>query len=231
MKVSECFSDAPPISTATYKQQAYALLKDAILYRRLKVGQVYSQDGICNEFGISRTPVREALLELQKEGYINFRRGRGIEVVPITSKEAEEIVEMRAIIELAGSELAARRASPYQVARLLECLDEMRRHAHGGSSAELYKLDRQFHMALFESAGNKRLLDTVEMLRDQFLRFETLDAFSTPEKYNQVLEEHAGIYEAIAAGNPARAKEAMQRHLDCTYRRTVKRALESDMFQ
>ena len=57
-----------PISSHTYKEQAYRLIKDAIIYRKMKVGVVYSQDGICADMQISRTPVREALLELQQEG-------------------------------------------------------------------------------------------------------------------------------------------------------------------
>ncbi|MEG1294654.1 MAG: GntR family transcriptional regulator, partial [Clostridium sp.] len=56
------------IHTNTYKEQAYKLIKDAVLYNRFRVGAVYSQEAICNELGLSRTPVREALLELQNEG-------------------------------------------------------------------------------------------------------------------------------------------------------------------
>ena len=77
------------IHTATYKKQAYDLIKDAILYNRFRVDAIYSQEAICNELGISRTPVREALLELQKEGYVSFSRGKGVKVVPMTRQEVE----------------------------------------------------------------------------------------------------------------------------------------------
>ena len=68
------------IHTETYKNQAYDLIKNAILYNRFRVDAIYSQEAICTELGISRTPVREALLELQKEGYVSFARGRMPEI-------------------------------------------------------------------------------------------------------------------------------------------------------
>ena len=83
------------IAPVTMKQQAYELIKDAILYRRLQIGITYSQDALCSELNISRTPVREALLELQQEGYIAFMRGKGIQVIPVTRKRAQDIVEAR----------------------------------------------------------------------------------------------------------------------------------------
>ena len=216
------------ILTPTYKEQAYDLLKEAILYRRLKMDEVYSQDGLCTALKISRTPVREALLELQKEGYITFLRGRGIKIVSLTRKEAVDIVEMRAIIEQSGAELAAQRAGAEVLSRMQQNLSEMRRTNQSQMEAvALYKLDRQFHRCIFEAAGNSKLLESVENLRDQFLRVETLDAFSSPEKSRDVANEHEAIYKAIAAGDATLAKEMMREHLRRTYERTVKAVLEA----
>ena len=80
------------VKTLTYKEQAYELIKDAVLFNRFRVGAIYSQDEICEELGISRTPVREALLELQKEGYVTFARGRGVKVVPVTYEIEKDIL-------------------------------------------------------------------------------------------------------------------------------------------
>ena len=211
----------------TYKELAYNSIKDAILYRRLKVGEVYSQDGICAELGITRTPVREALLELQKEGYINFFRGRGIEIVPVTHKQAKGIVEMRFIIELVGSELAAQRRTEQHLENLKANIDAMKQNANKTESTSMYKLDRQFHVHLFEAADNEYMLKSIENLRDQFLRLETQDAFNNTQKSLQVLEEHKQIYDAVKAGDSVLARQAMQRHLDLTYARTVKPVIDS----
>ena len=76
--VAGIFSGHGQVKTPTYKEQAYDLIKEAVLYQKFRPDAIYSQEAICQELGISRTPVREALLELQKEGYIRFCRGKGI---------------------------------------------------------------------------------------------------------------------------------------------------------
>ena len=70
------FSEYGRIRTLTYKDQAYELIKQAILYQKFEMNNIYSQETICQALGISRTPVREALLELQKDGYVRFCRGK-----------------------------------------------------------------------------------------------------------------------------------------------------------
>ena len=112
------------IAPVTMKQQAYELIKDAILYRRLQIGITYSQDALCSELNISRTPVREALLELQQEGYIAFMRGKGIQVIPVTRKRAQDIVEARYYLELSGARLAAQRRTAAQIEALEQLLLE-----------------------------------------------------------------------------------------------------------
>lgn len=211
------------VKASTYKEQAYELIKDAILYRRLKVGEVYSQDALCRELEISRTPVREALLELQKEGYISFLRGRGVMVIPVTPEEARDIAEMRRYMEILGSRLAAKLSTEPQRERMREVLRAMRKGAAEKDPKYLYRLDREFHRALFEASQNSLLVKTVENLREQFLRFETQTAFNTMEGILEVCDEHQGILDGIEARNPDRAEEAMVLHLDRTYGRTVQK--------
>ena len=93
------------IHTETYKNQADDLIKNAILYNRFRVDAIYSQEAICTELGISRTPVREALLELQKEGYVSFARGKGVKVVPVTEQDAGDILEARIFLNLTTQNL------------------------------------------------------------------------------------------------------------------------------
>ena len=95
----ELFGGQDVGATPSYKEQAYRLIKEAILFNRFRVGAIYSQDDICKELGISRTPVREALLELQKDGYVSFSRGKGVQVVPVSDRDARDILETRMYIE------------------------------------------------------------------------------------------------------------------------------------
>ena len=206
-----------PISSHTYKEQAYRLIKDAIIYRKMKVGVVYSQDGICVDMQISRTPVREALLELQQEGYVSILRGRGITIVPLGQKEARDIIEMRRCIEPLGNFLAAQRRSSSQLGNLFSALQEMEKNAGSSDNALMYRLDREFHYHMFQAADNGWLQRTNEQLRDHILRFENQEAFQIVP----VLEEHRGVYRAIERGNPAEAAEAMRIHMANSIRRTM----------
>lgn len=209
------------IAPVTMKQQAYELIKDAILYRRLQIGITYSQDALCSELNISRTPVREALLELQQEGYIAYMRGKGIQVIPITKKRAQDIVEARYYLELNGARLAAQRRTAAQVKNLERMLLEQESRCHDCDVRASYQLDRQFHHEMFLAAGNTWMQEEIEKLRDNFLRVETQSAFDSPEQAEHVILEHRGILEAIREGNEKEAVKAMRYHLDCTTKRTL----------
>lgn len=216
------------VKPSTYKHQAYNLIKDAILFRRLKIGSVYSQDTLCNELGISRTPVREALLELQKEGYVKFLRGRGVLILPVTVKQAEEITEMRHCIEIEGSRLAALRRTKEQLANLKKTHEKMKRGISKASPQSMYRLDREFHRGIFQAADNKYMFQTIEKLRDHFLRFETQTAFDTEDGAKQVCEEHLKILKALERGDEEEAVDAMKGHMYHTYYRTVKPSFKTN---
>lgn len=209
------------ISPITMKQQAYDLLKDAILYRRLKIGSTYSQDALCSELNISRTPVREALLELQKEGYIEIMRGKGIQVIPITQKRARDIVEARYYLEINGARLAALRRSDENIKTMESLQHQLENKPQFSQSREAYQLDRQLHHEIFLAAGNTWMAEEIEKLRDLFLRIETQAAFESTDRTEQVNAEHRQILAAIREQNEQKAAEAMRYHMDCTVKRTI----------
>lgn len=213
------------ISSLTLKEQAYHLIKDGILYHKLQVGAVYSQDAICSDLGISRTPVREALLQLEQEGYVAFLRGKGIEVIPITGARAAEIMEARYYLEQAGCRLAALRRTDEHLKAIEDILREMREHYASCDTKLMYRLDRSFHANIFEAAGNSWMLGEIENLRDHFLRFETLSAFDDVEQAKDVLAEHQLIVEALREGAPEKAEAAMRTHLERTSVRTASHLL------
>lgn len=215
------FQGEKGITIPTYKEQAYSLIKEAILFQRIRSGELYSQEDICNELGISRTPVREALLELQREGYIQFNRGKGIKVVQITEDEAKSILEMRINNEMFGAKLAAARATAEQLGIIEERLHQMRADASCGDIIQMYKLDCAFHRAIMEASQNTWLLKSVENLRDHFLRFENKIAFDALATTREILQEHTAIYEAVAAHDGEKAEKAMKEHMVSAFRRTA----------
>lgn len=209
------------ILTNSFKEQAYQLIKDAVLYNRFRVGATYSQEAICNELGISRTPVREALLELQKEGYVCFCRGKGVKVVPVTEKDAKDVLEMRILLEQANAKLAAERGTEEQIAQLMDCLNELEVKLSTFDGRMLYRIDHTFHRLVAKMTDNNWIYRQTEMILDNYLRFEVKSVYDNSIDAKIVMEEHQAIGFAIRDKNPAKAEQAMKRHLNNSYNRTL----------
>ncbi len=215
------FTNKGPLHTTSLKSQAYQQIKEAILYRRIKSGVVYSQDDFCNKLGISRTPVREALISLQSEGFVNFVRGRGFEVKEITRKEALDIIELRKNIEVFGVELASNRITDNQIKRLQTTYNEMLELGEKNNSAELYRNDCAFHALIFEATGNSWLIEINQKIRENFLRVENQLAFAKQQFANEVFMEHGRILLALQKKDSKLAVQAMKSHMKHTEKRTL----------
>ena len=196
--VAGIFSGHGQIKTPTYKEQAYRLIKEAILYQRFQADTIYSQEAICQELGISRTPVREALLELQKENYIRFCRGKGIQIVSLDDQAIHDILEMRIYLEMAGAELAAQRATKSDLDYIRECLEANQRHHSTDNIIQNYRIDHQFHRSVAKAAHNALLYNTLDDVLNHYLR-----------------------YEAVKNRNAQQARQAAASHLENAYRRTL----------
>ena len=219
--VAGIFSGEGTITTRTYKEQAYRLLKDAILYQKLSAGAIYSQEAICQEMGISRTPVREALLELQKEGYIYFCRGKGIQVVSLDRNTIHDIMEMRICLERESASLAAKRACEADLQYMDACLSENRKELDSGDIALCYRLDHKFHRAVGKAAHNQLLYQALDDILDRYLQFETLSIYQSYMDAHAIWQEHKDLAEAIRAHDLPGAASAAETHLQDAYRRTL----------
>ena len=218
---NELFGGRDVGNTPSFKEQAYALIKDAILFNRFRVGAIYSQEAICTELGISRTPVREALLELQKDGYVSFCRGKGVQVVPVSQTMAHDILEARLYAERVNAELAAVRATQQERDYLVQTLKNLQENLEGRDGQLLYRVDHRFHRGVAAAAHNQLMSRQSEVLLDHYLRFEVKSVYNNSIDGKIVFEEHVAILDAIQSGNGERAKQAMEKHLTNSYRRTV----------
>lgn len=221
--VNGIFSGRERIRTTTYKEQAYHLIKEAILYQKLKPDAIYSQEAICQELGISRTPVREALLELQKEGYIFFCRGKGIQIVALDDAAIHDILETRLYLEMDIAELAAKRATDTDLAYIADCLEQQRKNLDLQDIDLCYRLDHQFHRAIARAAHNERFYHAVADILDHYLRFEVLSIYQNYSGTTAILKEHGLLYDAICSRDPKQARSAAEMHLQNAYKRTLNR--------
>lgn len=195
------------IKTLSYKEQAYDLIKDAILFNKFRIGAIYSQESICNELGISRTPVREALIELQKEGYITILRGRGIEVTPVTEEDAKDILEVRIFYEKNNAFLAAKRIKDEDIKLLKECIEKLESNLSTFDSQLLYRIDHQFHRLVAKATQNNWMYKETELILDNYLRFENKSVYNNSIDGQLVFKEHLAIFNAIKDKDSEKAKK------------------------
>lgn len=219
--VSGIFTGYGQIKTSTYKEQAYQLIKEAVIYQKFQQGAIYSQEAICQELGISRTPVREALLELQKEGFIHFCRGKGIQVVSLDDKAIHDILEMRVYLEEASAELAAKRATKEDLDYISECLDENIRNRNTNDNILCYRMDHKFHRSIALAAHNDILYNSLDDVLNHYLRFEGLNVYESSISANSILDEHRAIFEAVKRHDALGAHESARLHLRDAYKRTL----------
>ncbi|GAB3206616.1 GntR family transcriptional regulator [Marinactinospora thermotolerans] len=195
--------------------RTYAHTKDAILSRRYVGGEILSEGDIAADVGVSRTPVREALLRLEAEGLVRLYPKRGALVVPVSQQEIDDVIETRRLVEGYTAERAAeagQEARRELVATLTGHLDAMNAHLENDRRAFVLA-DREFHRAIVTASGNEILIHLYGTLRDRQLRMME-EGTRTAARMRRNIEEHGAILEAIRAGDPAAARTAVRVHMD-----------------
>ncbi len=205
-----------PASTAKSKKAiVYENLKKKIITNTLKPGEPLIESALSAELKTSKTPIREALQQLEKEGFIESVPGKGAFVSRISVEEVLEVFEIREILECA----VIRRVAAKPDLNVGEAEAVQRRfkslEANGSKSPTYsFKPGDQIHTFVFESFGNKRLLEYYRRLQDHIERMR-LHFFSQfrPERSEHSFAEHLEIINALIARDPERAENAMRRHL------------------
>jgi DNA-binding GntR family transcriptional regulator len=196
------------MTTAT--SRAYEHVKQAILDRAYPGGALLSEGEIATAVGVSRTPVREALLRLETEGLLRLYPKRGALVLPVSAQEISDVMETRELVET----FTAGRADlgPELVEELSQRLAAMRDHASAGDAKEFAYADRCFHRTLVAAAGNEILTQLYDSMRDRQLRMARLTA-SDPVRTADAIRDHAEILEAVRSGDRERVRAAIHGHL------------------
>lgn len=194
------------------KTVAYEALKRRIVMNELKPGVPINENALGEEMKISKTPIREALQQLEREGLTQTIPGRGSFVKHITVQDVRDIFESREIIECA----AARRAALVGDKELIKAkkreLGSSTPKSDGGKDSEPDIDD--VHVFIFELIGNKRLFDIYSLLLDQIIRLRNYFSVSLDtERKAQYNQEHIRILDALMKGDPNRAEEAVLTHL------------------
>ena len=218
--------DFPRVRTRSLKDQAYEILRSSVITGQLEPGRLHNEKDLARGLGISRTPVREALLDLSKEGMIVFVPRKGIMIREITHKDVSDVMELRKVIESYIIESCCSKLTPADLKRIGKIIEKQKTLASKGDRKGYVEADRKFHLFLASRTGNRQLLHVMENLRD-LLHFMAIKATAYQDRMEQVLREHKRIWAALEERDQKKAKEAMFLHLDTT-EKTLWASMEAD---
>ncbi|MCB8821767.1 GntR family transcriptional regulator [Microvirga rosea] len=193
-------------------RQVTRALRQAIVTMQLAPGEMLSEQDLARRFGVSRSPVREALIKLSEAGLVRVLPQRGTQVVKISRSGVENARFIREAVETAVVREAALRASPTMLAELSASIGRQRRAQRSKSTEEFLSLDEEFHRLLAEAAGRLSAWEMIEDVKPQMDRVRFLDMTQATPRH-VVLAQHEVIVSAIREGDPLAAQTAMQAHL------------------
>jgi len=197
---------------ATVSASIYRDLRNEILSLRRKPGEPISEKQIAEAYGVSRTPVREAVLKLTDEGLIEVFPQSGTFVARIPIAALPEAIAIRRVLEEATVRYAAERATRSQIARLRACLELHRERDAAGDLDGFHQADEEFHRLLAETAGYPGFWTLIQQVKVQVDRYRRL-TLPVRGRTEQVIREHEAIVDAIAEHDAAAAAKALTAHL------------------
>ncbi|TQL45075.1 GntR family transcriptional regulator [Homoserinimonas aerilata] len=187
-------------------------LRTGIVSGELAAGSRHSIYQLAERFGVSRTPVRDAVLRLADAGMLTIERNRGVVIRGLGVEEIRSVFELRLLLEVPAAAAAARAHPPALLAALGGCLAGLDEAAAASDSLAFSAHDRRLHRLILEASGNARLVDMVESLRDS-TQVRGVSTMQRSRSLRQVEGEHVPIVEAIREGDADAAARLMREHL------------------
>jgi DNA-binding GntR family transcriptional regulator len=209
-----------PEKYRTMQEIAYGAIRDGILAGRHGPGQRLIADELAKELGVSRMPVREALHRLEAAGLVTITPHRGAMVSELSENECAEIYHIRAVLDGLATRLASPNLSQADHTRLARLLDEMDAAVAVQDLERVLRINRQFHMLIWDASRAPRLRELLENLYDASQRFRNISVL-IPGRLDQITHEHRLIVEALARKDAAAAERFATDHHEGTARRLL----------
>ena len=187
-------------------------LREAILGGRFPLGARLRQVDLAGRLGISRTPIREALVRLQQEGLIELQAGGGVQVTALDLDAAVELYEVREVLDGLAARLAARRIGDAGVKRLERHLGRMRECVESADANQWFPAHVAFHDEIFRVSGNARLRSLSSVVRLSIRRFHPV-LLTEEDRLRNAYAEHREILAAIAARDAETAERLAREHI------------------
>ncbi|MFI9649488.1 GntR family transcriptional regulator [Streptomyces sp. NPDC052040] len=210
-------SAAPALPTlggkrSSYRERVADALRAALVAGELLPGEVYSAPALAGRFGVSATPVREAMLDLAKEGLVDTVPNKGFRVTAVSEKQLDEYTEIRSLIEIPTTVGLARTADRVSLEALRPAAREIVSAAVAGDLIAYVEADTRFHLGLLALAGNAHLVEVVGDLRKRS-RLYGLTALVKAGRLLASAQEHLELLDALLDGDEEAVRAVMTRHL------------------
>jgi DNA-binding GntR family transcriptional regulator len=204
--------DSLPLRRPNLRDQALAVIRQALVAGEIRPGSIYSASGMATRLGTSNGPVREAMLTLVNQGVMEVVPNRGFRVTPVTEKDLDEVYQLRLMLEVPAVRQLAQRDNTDHAEMLRGHARRCTKAAEDRDMTVFLEADRDFHLSMLGLLENGRLVQMVEMLRDQ-TRLYGLRALAEEGKLVTTSLEHFDLLEAVLSGDPDKAAAEMARHL------------------
>ena len=196
-----------PTSTNNLTDQAYAAIKSRLIYLELPPGQAFTEASLARELRFSKTPVREALTRLRRDGLVEPTARSGYHVTPVTLKDARDLFALRVLLEGEAACLAARHMEDPRHLVVLDQLCKSSFNPQDASSVKTYmRNNTEFHLTVARASGNAHLARTLELVLDQMERLFNI-GLSLTNRSDEIVHEHTDLVQAIVSGDECAARE------------------------
>jgi DNA-binding GntR family transcriptional regulator len=206
---------ANQLPPATLKAHLVTSLRDAIIARRFKPGERLNESRLAKQYGVSRIPVREALLHLQEQGLVMNHPRRGMFVNILSDDDCQKINSLRIVLEAEAIKLCRARLTATSEKQLLDLVERMEQWT-AGSEVDAAALDLEFHRALWNLSGNSCLEKVLNSQVPMLFAHQALEYTSHNEKL-WPLNHHRRLLDVVLGKSEKTAEEAMIEHLRLRY--------------
>jgi DNA-binding GntR family transcriptional regulator len=205
------------------RESVYKKIKDEITYGVLFPGQRLIESELTKEFNASRSPIREALRQLEGEGYIIFNRNKGITVSKLSIKEVNELFDLRCLLESYAAGMAAERVTKKQRANLKDLQEKLRTAASKVDLKDWLHNNVLFHTLLYQNSGNNNLIRMIDTLNRRTYRYKYM-IVRIPGHFKSYLKHHDAIIKGCEKKDREMVEKFMKLHLE-----TIKDVLIGDL--
>lgn len=201
-----------PIERRALNQELADKLREAIIHGEFEPGAKISEKDLCDRFGVSRTPVREALKILATEGLVQLTQNRGASVTQLTRQDIRDAFPVMAALEALSGELAAKTATDAQIMRMRDLQAEMRAMFEKGDRKGYFAINEEIHQLILQAAGNAVLVRMIRSVSAQ-VRRARYRANLSRERWAAAVDEHDEILAAFEARDSKRLARLLKTHL------------------